>query len=310
MFRNIDEPNKRKFKQYVESFDWSLLTCSDVHENTLNFLSTLNKLYCECFPLTHKYLSVKAQLNPWFKSYHRNLIRAKSLFFELYKSGLVTKTENNFFKNRVKYILDCERKAYYSNLFIKFKQNLSKTWSLIRSLTSGNLDKNRSISKIIAENIEYVNNDELADLFIQYYSKIPHDLSNELSQSPIDPITYLNSSPISSMYLYPASVTECLSFISDLRNTKLSRDEMPICLLKENSAVLAPVICYLINQCFSSGKFPNILKLAVVTPIHKGGAKTDLNNLRRMTRGKTSCLQFSQLEYINYFGIYIICQIF
>ena len=37
---------------------------------------------------------------------------------------------------------------------------------------------------------------------------------------------------------------------------------------------------YLINRCFTTGQFPNILKIGVIKPFHKGGDRTEPINYR------------------------------
>ena len=42
-------------------------------------------------------------------------------------------------------------------------------------------------------------------------------------------------------------------------------------------------LCYIINISFSTGVFPNILKIAKVIPLHKGGSSLELNNYRHIS---------------------------
>ena len=39
-------------------------------------------------------------------------------------------------------------------------------------------------------------------------------------------------------------------------------------------------LCRIISNSFSSGIFPDALKICKVVPIHKGGSKDELNNYR------------------------------
>jgi len=40
--------------------------------------------------------------------------------------------------------------------------------------------------------------------------------------------------------------------------------------------LLAPQLANLFNECIKSGTYPDILKVAKVIPLHKGGSKFDL----------------------------------
>ena len=39
-------------------------------------------------------------------------------------------------------------------------------------------------------------------------------------------------------------------------------------------------LCHIINVSFTTGVFPNLLKIAKVLPLHKGGSTQDMNNFR------------------------------
>merc|ERR1711905_3670 len=51
-------------------------------------------------------------------------------------------------------------------------------------------------------------------------------------------------------------------------------------ILKNISQCISPLLSLLINKSISENKFPKILKLSRVIPIHKGGDPEDVNNYR------------------------------
>lgn len=57
-------------------------------------------------------------------------------------------------------------------------------------------------------------------------------------------------------------------------------DNIPTSLLKSGEKIIVPVISHLANLCFEQGVFPSAFKLALITPVHKGGDKTDPSNYR------------------------------
>lgn len=50
--------------------------------------------------------------------------------------------------------------------------------------------------------------------------------------------------------------------------------------LKLAKEEVIPIITHLANSCFKAGIFPSLLKQSVITPVHKGGNKDDINNYR------------------------------
>ena len=53
---------------------------------------------------------------------------------------------------------------------------------------------------------------------------------------------------------------------------------MSVSVIKSNIYHLATPLSLLINQSINNGKFPQRLKHAIVTPIHKKGSKEELSN--------------------------------
>ena len=69
-------------------------------------------------------------LNPRMTEPLKKLIAAKCHYFQLYKLSLVTRAENNSFRNRVTSIIRQHKTKYYSNLLEKNKNNLKKRGTL------------------------------------------------------------------------------------------------------------------------------------------------------------------------------------
>ena len=51
-------------------------------------------------------------------------------------------------------------------------------------------------------------------------------------------------------------------------------------LIKEAKFLIGRQLANIFNECLRSGSYPDILKIAKVVPLHKGGSKLDLNNYR------------------------------
>lgn len=57
-------------------------------------------------------------------------------------------------------------------------------------------------------------------------------------------------------------------------------DGIPNNFLKLSKDFVVPLICRLTNLCFKTGIFPTALKRSLITPVHKGGDTSDVNNYR------------------------------
>ena len=84
-----------------------------------------------------------------------------------------------------------------------------------------------------------------------------------------------------SFFLIP-SVPEEISFLIDQIDPKKSigPNSIPIFILKSFKNFFSVWLSNLINLGFTTGKFPDILKIAKITPIHKKDCKLEVSNYR------------------------------
>ena len=109
----------------------------------------------------------------------------------------------------------------------------------------------------------------IAEEFNSYFATVAEKLSKDIPFVDQSPLHYINSSLPNSLFLSPVSLSECSSIIADLKLTSGGPMAMPVKMLMEVKHLLIDPICFLINEAFSSGKFPTLLKHAIITPIIK-----------------------------------------
>jgi hypothetical protein len=121
----------------------------------------------------------------------------------------------------------------------------------------------------------------IANVFNEYYTDIArHILSGNLSpkndEDSVNAIKFNNS-----MFLTPITEMEVIDIIKGLGNKKsMSVDDIPELSIKKCYPRIANALTYIINLSFSSGYFPNQLKIAKVTPLYKKGCDADVGNYR------------------------------
>ena len=295
-FRDKSETNHSAFSQYLENFNWNPVRNSDLNVFVGNFIEKLNEAYCKHFPMKTKTISKKRAMNPWMNDYVSRLIKAKSLYFQLRRTGVISCGENNSFKNRVNSLVKRAKIRYYRNLFDKNMKNAKKTWDLIRKLSSTNLD-NRLIKRIIFNNIEYNDPKDIAQAFNSYFSSVASELNSKIPTSNIDPISFLTQKLDHTIFLYPVTPLECSKIIQNLNMVGQEINCIPIKLFKYYRNLYSGVLADMINESFISGVFPNVLKIANVTPVFKNGDPTCISNYRPISVLSTVAKIFEKCIY-------------
>ena len=313
-FRPCTIENKSKFLQFLGSFDWRSVEDGDSSVFMSQFIDKLNEIYFKHFPLKTKYVLARNFLNPWVTPRIRKLIEIKSNLFTLSRLGLISKNENNRLKNKIKSIIDKTKKLYFTTMFERNINNISKTWILIKNLSVPGSTRRVNIKKIITGSAEYIDECDIAEQFSEYFSSVANDLRENLPSSNVDPISYLAPRIPSSMYLSPVSIEECSKLIKNIKNTKGNINEIPVTILKEIHNYIVPTICKIINLSFSTGTFPLCLKRATIIPVFKNGNPNLVKNYRPISllpvfsKVFEKCIADRILKFFHRFSIMSVSQ--
>ena len=127
---------------------------------------------------------------------------------------------------------------------------------------------------------EISDNFEMAEKFNSYFSSIAQILKDEIPQTNVSPYQYIYDYHPGSLFLRPVTPGECGVMIANLKDSGYGIDEIPTMVLKKVRHLLSYPICLLINESFVMGRFPDSLKRASVTPIHKADSPLLVSNYR------------------------------
>ena len=137
---------------------------------------------------------------------------------------------------------------------------MKKNWSLIHDLI-GSKQKRLHFDKIVVDDCEYSDPQDVSDVFNEYFSSVATNLAHELPSHATEN-TQLGPPCTNSFYLFEINNDECLRLISNLKTTKTDINSMPVTIFKKISNLISHQLCYLINRSFDEGLFPNTLKIA------------------------------------------------
>ena len=279
-FRLLNERNKQNFSNKISLIDWNdVLTINDVNGNFETFLSKIYQLYNESFPIVSKQISEKRLNSPWINQKILNAIKTKNKLYKDFKIGVVAEQEYKHYRNSLTNVIKRAKQSYFIDKFTNFKNSTRKIWETVNQL-SGKNQSNKNIYCINHGNRKVTDEAEIAKTFNEFYTNIAAELDNVLPPPTTDPLTFLEGDYVSSMLVPTVLPQDVIRIIKSLKNKKSNVKEISTTILKLNSQHLAIPLSMLFNQSVNSGVFPQVLKQAIVIPIHKKGSKEELSNYR------------------------------
>ena len=138
--------------------------------------------------------------------------------------------------------------------------------NIIRKPASGSIITNIKCPK---SNKDLFSRKDISSCLNNYFTSIASKFTNSLPKA--SPSKSLNTvSTCSSLFIKPVIDEDIKREINLLDNSKCDDTyDIPVKILKLSKNVIAPTLCYLINNCV----FPSALKIAKVLPIYKGDDK-------------------------------------
>ncbi|KAJ8726971.1 hypothetical protein PYW08_015368 [Mythimna loreyi] len=180
----------------------------------------------------------------------------------------------NYCNNLIKKL----KRKYERELITKSIKNTKLLWKNIKSITYTNKYKNQNTELLNAkpsptESVNFVN-----DYFVNIGKKLAHQIQN--NNTHFYQPCHLNMRN-NSFVLINTDAKEVENTLMGLKsNSAPGWDNISTSFLKYCHKEVVPIITHLINLCFNSGIFPTLLKKSIITPVHKGGNRDDVNNYR------------------------------
>lgn len=292
LFRhNFKNFNDALFDFELENKDWkSILEIDkkDIDISFNNYMLTFSNLLQQHAPL--KKLSnkeIKTLKKPWITTgilksinkkneIHRKSVKAKNPIrkeelHELYKT----------YKNSITKLTRRSKANYYCQFFEDNKKKLNKVWQGIKEIININKKVSQNIQNINSNGKLITNHKNIANTFNEFFCDIPKHIEKNILKTHKKFQDYLLNPVLDTFFLDPTNNEEVQSYIKTLKNNKSSGpSSIPNKLFKQFKKSLSEPLTLLINLTFSEGKFPTILKMGKIFPIHKKGSKIEVTNYR------------------------------
>ena len=160
---------------------------------------------------------------------------------------------------------------------------ISEKWKFVNKVIKQDFSNSAAPKRVKVGDKDVTNPLELAECFNNHFIEIGKQLADKLPASNVHFESFMTQKQESNIQFHFEEVLEdeVFSIVNQLNTKKATGyDKISVKLLKENLLTLTPVLTFLINLAISTSTFPDCLKTARVTALHKKGSKLDLTNYR------------------------------
>src|SRR6218665_2411048 len=287
--RTFSDSAKEAFTNSLLNTDWTFvedqISTQNINIVYTSFITKYKSLYDLAFPLvkvTQKRRDGPRQ--PWMTM---ALLKSCKKKAKLYKKFLKNPTPQNKLKftqhrNKFKQIKELSESSYYAESFTQCKNDLNKTWKIIKKILHSNGDSELRHTFIIAES---ETKDPLlsANSFNDYFVNIGPSLANEIPSTPVTIDSFMPFPLSCSFGSLPTSEMEIINVTALLKTTTSAGSDDINPAIAQSSiglAFIAAPLASIINSSFYTGLEPDDLKIARVVPIFKAGQKNSISNYR------------------------------
>ena len=297
--RNQSQRNRQQFSSEIASMDWSFIYNEIDTENAFNqFHNVLLKIFNRHFPKQ----KVKLQYHScklWLTQGLKDAIKKKS---KLYRNYLKLKTVNNeniykLYRNKLNHILKCAEKKYHSNLLDSNKDNIKKTWQIMKNIINKNKTKKIQNKFKITDGTMISDGTLISNTFNEFFVNVGPNLAKKISNQNISPLQFVSDPLMNSIFLSLVTAEETRGILSSLKNGAAGHDEIRASTLKSVSPYIVEPLAYICSLSISQGVFPSKLKIANVLPLYKADDPFLFNNYRPVSLLNVLSKVFERIMY-------------
>ena len=279
--RRFTEKNIAKFCRYLGRVEWDNIFNNNDAQDAFTILQrVIDQLMDDIFPEQTITMTYKTR-HPWLSPELKAAIKTRNSMSNLCKQNpgnIQLHKEYKRYRNNITAQVKNAQINYQSNELDIVKDDISKTWNVLKMILGLNFRSNISNLTLVINDEVISDNLKIANAFNDYFVSIGAELSKNIT-STIDPLSFVT--PIqNSMFMPELSEHEVKTVILDLNNSAAGWDNFPTFVAKKCVDGYLTPMTKIINKSISQGIFPSELKLARVIPIFKSNDKQNISNYR------------------------------
>ena len=279
--RSMTKYDKALFRNDIQQVDWEAIL-TPFSDNPAGMATTFQEVFESILdlhaPLRRK--RVRSEFAPWLTPSLRNLMfdrdRLKVQAEKSPEMWSAYKRKRNQVTNEMRISI----RDYYHGLIEENIGDPKKMWRTINKV----LDKNVntvSISSLEIDGKYLTRERDVVEAMNHHFVSVGPKLAEKITSKPGDDcLRYINSES-NGMVFKSVDETHMANAIRKLKNGKAAGpDKVSTTIIKDVGDLISKPLTMIFNSSLMGGVFPDIWKIARVTPIFKSGAMKDVNNYR------------------------------
>ena len=229
-------------------------------------------------PLRRK--RVRSEFAPWLTlSLKRSILERDKLKVQAENSPEIWSVYKRK-RNQVTKMIRISIRDYYNGLIEENIRDPKKMWRTINTVLDKNVET-VSHSSLEVEGKYLTRERDVVEAMNRHFALVGPKLAEKITSKPDDDCLCYITPKSNVMTFKTINETYMHNAIKNLKNGKAAGpDKIPITIIKDVGDIITKPLTMIFNSSLTNGVFPDIWKIARITPIFKSGAKNDVNNYR------------------------------
>lgn len=280
-YRCFKKFNEDKFLADLSLVLSSLQFSTDTNTNfdiwIKSFLSVLDKHA----PIKSK--RVKRETQPdWYNEDIKTASSKRDMFHKLKNWS-----QYKYWRNKTNKLIQNSKKDFFSNA-VQDNKSSSFLWKHVKQISSTS-ESSKLPEELNIDNESFNTPSDIANKLNSYFANISDRLkashsSNPLVECDLQKLNDFIKTRIPDNTFFKIPLIDIATLTTSIKSLDINKatglDGLSPKMLKLSAEVVAPSLVHLINISILEGKFPDILKVAKLNPIHKNGPKNEPSNYR------------------------------
>ena len=304
--RKLTDSRMLKAQEMLLFHNWTIIYDMSVNESYEYLISVITNALDKIAPKKLIKLRIDEKFRePWMtvklKKYNN---KCRKLCNKAKNSGL--KKDHDFYKkyrNTVNKLKLLDKKAHYKEAFNKIGKNSKLLWNVVRGLLKKSHNRHGIVELLYNDKL-HRGDKNICNAFNEHFAGAGKRVQETVKNNrEVDDETVKISNKLRFKKVTEGRICKLVQQLKDKTSSGL--DSISNVLLKRLVSVIKLPLCIIFNKSLFSGVFPDLMKVAKVLPLYKGGEQSIPDNYRPISllpvisKILERCVYITLLQHLN-----------